>query len=461
MQTLKHPNPYSFKLEISKNNSGATSFGGLPLLRKALNDMGLIDQMKKVFYLKGYLKNGGYQDHVILEAIILLLASGGTCFSDWEYLVADPGFKKMFGECMSVDTLERYLKRLVVSEISHDCAQGRVAYSTLLEIIHKDLVSKVYTLAGSPKKLTLDLDASLFATNKSDAYFCYDKMKAYQPFVAYCPELKMVMAHEFRDGNISPQTGYRRVIERCRNLFPQVEWTVRSDSAGYHLDFLDGMESKNIFYYVTVDQFKTLREILQKHLTWEAYVSNDVTTEQECAELDYVPTFQNQTELKERSRTIRYIGIRKLKNGQLEIGEDKYVYQVVATNTKEKNLNVIFKKHWERCGSVEFAYSQIKSGCGARNFPSSNFEVNAAWFSLSILTHNILRFLQTHVLPENLQNCEIETLRYRFLRTAAWVKHQGRQIVLRCCKGHPLYKMYEAAMLKLNDLKHRLSPAIC
>lgn len=456
MQTLKHPNPYSFKLEISKNDSGATSFGGLPLLHKALKEIGLIDHMKDVFYLKHTLKMGGYQDHVILEAIILLLASGGTSFSDWEYLVADPGFQKMFGACMSVDTLERYLKRLVVTDIPHDGAQGRVAFSTLLEIIHKEMAAKAYALAGSPKKLTIDLDASLFATGKSDALFCYEKMKAYQPFVAYCPELKLVLAHEFRDGNISPQTGYKRVIERCLALFPGVTWTVRSDSAGYQADLLDWLESRDIRYYVTADQFELMREILRKHDTWQAYVSNGVTTGQECAEIAYVSTFSSQEELRLRSASMRFIAVRKLKTGQLEIGADKYVYQVIATNSVDRNLNMILKTHWQRCGSVEYAHSQLKSGCGLKTFPSGDFGVNAAWFSLSVLTHNVLKLIQEHVLPENLQNCEIRTLQFRFIRSAAWIKHKARQTVLRCCKGHPLYEIYRAALAKLDALAYRL-----
>lgn len=456
MQKLKHPNPYSFKLEISKNDSGATSFGGLPLLHKALKEIGLIDHMKEVFYLKGYIKQGGYQDHVILEAIILLLASGGTSFSDWEYLTADPGFQIMFGKCMSVDTLERYLKRLVVTEITHDGAQGRVAFSTLLEIVHKEMITKAYALAGSPKKLTMDLDAALFATSKSDALFCYEKMKAYQPLVAYCPELKMVIAHEFRDGNISPQTGYKRMIERCVALFPNVNWTVRSDSAGYQIDLLDWMESRGITYYVTADQFELMREILRKHEPWQAYVSEGVTTEQECTEIAYMPTFSAQEELKLRAATMRFIAVRKLKTGQLEIGADKYVYQVIATSSKECDLNLILKTHWQRCGSVEYAHSQLKSGCGLKNFPSGDFGVNAAWYSLAVLTHNVLKFLQEHVLPESLQNCEIETLRFRFIRAAAWIKHKARQTVLRCCKGHPLYEVYRAALAKLDALAYRL-----
>jgi hypothetical protein len=101
---------------------------------------------------------------------------------------------------------------------------------------------------------------------------------------------------------------------------------------------------------------------------------------------------------------------------------------------------------------VEYCYSQLKEGCGVRRVPSKEFAVNAAWFSLGILTHNLLRFLQEHVLPERLKKVEIQTLRYRFLRGAAWVIKHARHISLRFCKGSPLYEIYQEARQKLRIL---------
>jgi hypothetical protein len=63
--------PCNFKLEIVKNNQGVSSFGGLPLICKVLAEMGVIKKISGIFYLKGFLQHGGYQDAQILEAIIL------------------------------------------------------------------------------------------------------------------------------------------------------------------------------------------------------------------------------------------------------------------------------------------------------------------------------------------------------------------------------------------------------
>lgn len=458
MQPLITPKPYNFKLEMAKNNQGVSSFGGLPLIRKALAEIGLFKKMSEVFYLKRFLKHGGYQDVQILEAVILLIASGGTCFSDWEILTADPGFQKMFGRCMSVDVLERYLKRLSVTFLEGTTASGQSGYSTLLDLIQREMLLVAYQLAGRPEKLTLDIDTSIYRTAKSDAEFCYEMVKAYQPMMVYCPELNMVVAHEFRDGNISPQVGYDRLIDRCRGLLPQVKsWTVRSDSAGYQLEMLDQWAEDGITFYVTADQFSGMQNILKLQTSWSSYISDGIKTGQEVAEIAYVPTFSNQGELKLRRHTLRFIAARKPKNGQLKLNEDPYVYQVIVTNTQEEDLNKILKMHWQRCGSVEYAHAELKNGCGMRRFPSKHFQVNAAWCSLGILTHNMLRLIQNHVLPEKLKRIEIKTLNHRFIRAAIWVKEKANQIIVRCCKNHPLYAWYQEALQNLEHLAYRLS----
>ena len=449
--------PYNFKLEMAANNQGVSSFGGLPLIRKALAEIGLFEKIRDIFYLKRFLKHGGYEDAQILEAVILLIASGGTCFSDWELLIADPGFKKMFGHCMSVDVLERYLKRLVVTVLDTKTEKGQSGYSTLLEMIHREMLLLAYQLAGSPESLTLDIDTSIYRSKKSDATFCYEMVKAYQPMMAYCPELSMVVAHEFRDGNIAPQVGYDRLVKRSRDILSGVKhWTVRSDSAGYQVEMLDQWASEGIVFYVTADQFSGMQEILKTETKWQKYISNGVTTDQEVTEISYVPNFSNQQELKFRRNVFRFIAVRKLKSGQLELGVDKYIYQVIVTNTQESDLNKILKTHWQRCGSIEHVHEELKNGCGLKRFPSKHFRVNAAWCSLGVLTHNVLRMIQKHVLPEKFKDIEIRTLNHRFIRSAIWIREKAKQIIVRCCKDHPLYGWYKEAQEKLEQMSYRL-----
>lgn len=267
MDLCIHQKPVCFKLEISEKNV-LSAHAGVSLIREALKRLGLAEKMKRFG-----LKKAGYADEVIVEGLILLSALGGRSLSDWEYLKEENGFSLMFGEeCPSVDTFERYLKRLTLFSPLRNSECGQVGFIAQFELLQDQLILQAYKKAGCPKKLTLDLDAMLLGTEKREALYCYDSYKAYHPFNVYCPELQMLLAHEFRDGNVSPMEGYQRLIERCQKLLPHVRWIVRSDSAGYQNEFLDWMSDHQIAYVMTVRETVALQENFQLAKDWKPLI---------------------------------------------------------------------------------------------------------------------------------------------------------------------------------------------
>ena len=437
-----HQKPVSFKLEVSKKESPITSFAGLALIRESLKRLGIVEEMKQFL-----LKKAGYADEIIIEALILLIASGGRSLSDWEYLCKEEGFCRFFDPCPSVDTLERYLKKLSLKIPERISDKGQVGFSFQLDYLHTILIKKAYQLSGSPTQLTADIDTTITYSENREAQFAYDKERGYQPMLVYCPELSMVIIHEFRDGNVSPQEGYDRLFDRCKKMFPNVAWRVRSDAAGYQLDWLD--QIKTSLYYVTAKQCDTMIEMLKRELRWIPLVKDEIKTEQEIAEIAYVAT-GTLNEMKSR-RGMRFIGIRK-KRKQFDVWEGEYIYQVIVTNDPSDDSNEIVKAHRGRCGSIEFANAEIKNGCGMDHMPSNNFKVNAAWFSLGVFTHNILKLMQNHILPEKMRKLEIRTLRFRLMRLAAIVLQKARQTVLRFSKNHPAFGIFQKAWENLQVL---------
>lgn len=442
MDLLIHQNPVLFKFEVSKKMT-ATSFGGCALIREAIKRLGLREIMKSFG-----LKKMGYADELIIEALILLMASGGRSLSDWEYLKGEMGFDRMFGgACPSVDTLERYLRRLCVTMPERKSEAGQVGYTTLLENLQKVLIQKAWKKIGSPKKMTLDLDAMILETNKSEALYCYEKVKAYQPMNAYCPELGMVLAHEFRDGNVSPREGYQRIIERCRKLLPKVRWIVRSDSAGYNNDFLDWMTGERIAYVMTVPETEALEAGLAQNPEWLPLILDNINRGEEIAEILYTPTFRSRKELHKRMNERRYFLLRKTV-GQQDLFP---VQQLIVTNDLVSSKETIIKRHRGRCGSVEYFHSQTHQ-LGMDLLPSGSFKVNCAWYGLGCVTHNLLRLLQHHLFPKDWKNLEIRTLRFRFLRSVALVIKKARQVILRFCENHPIVPIYQEAWNQLTAL---------
>ena len=140
----------------------------------------------------------------------------------------------------------------------------------------------------------------------------------------------------------------------------------------------------------------------------------------------------------------RFVATRK-KRQQFDVWEGEYIYQVIVTNDLNPDLCEIIKIHRARCGSIEFANAEIKNGCGMDHMPSNIFKVNAAWFSLGVFTHNLLKLMQNHILPEKMRKIEIRTLRFRLMRLAALVIQKARQTILRFSKNHPAFEIFQTA----------------
>jgi len=80
---------------------------------------------------------------------------------------------------------------------------------------------------------TLDIDATVLASSKRAAKPTYAGQRGYQPSVALWAEQDLIVAEEFRDGNVSASSGNDRVIERALAALPEgiEEIYLRADSA--------------------------------------------------------------------------------------------------------------------------------------------------------------------------------------------------------------------------------------
>jgi len=99
---------------------------------------------------------------------------------------------------------------------------------------------------------TLDLDATLIATHKSEALYCYKKYKAFQPQNVWWAEQRMMLYTEFRDGNVPAQYGMLPVLEQALANLPQSDKPIylRSDSAAYQIDVMRFCVDKSIGFAI-------------------------------------------------------------------------------------------------------------------------------------------------------------------------------------------------------------------
>lgn len=90
------------------------------------------------------------------------------------------------------------------------------------------------------------MDAQLIETNKANAQYCYKGYKAFQPIEVSWAETMLILADEFRDGNVPASRGIGRLVDEAYEMLPPSPGRVkvRSESAGYQQECLDHWESR-------------------------------------------------------------------------------------------------------------------------------------------------------------------------------------------------------------------------
>jgi hypothetical protein len=83
--------------------------------------------------------------------------------------------------------------------------------------------------------VTLDVDAHLVESAKRTALPAYEGFRGYQPLLVQWAEAGLVLADEFRDGNVPASRNSRELVDEAYDSLPAGEWQVqvRSDAAAY------------------------------------------------------------------------------------------------------------------------------------------------------------------------------------------------------------------------------------
>ena len=117
------------------------------------------------------------------------------------------------------------------------------------------------------REVTLDVDAHLVESSKAEALPTYQGFRGYQPMLVAWAETMLVLADEFRDGNVPASVGILDIVDRAYGSLPSREegWqvAVRSESAACEQAVLDHWAEKGWRFAVSADMTKGLRQEVQ------------------------------------------------------------------------------------------------------------------------------------------------------------------------------------------------------
>jgi hypothetical protein len=428
-----------FELDGRAEAGTLTAHAGVPLLIEAFRASGAAAVVDASVVIKS--RKRGLTPAQLVEGLFSLWAAGGERCEDLAPLREDAALALLLGHGLPApqtarDFLEAFDQAVPPLFRGERCqVPGEGERLQGLAKASRQLIG--FLQERRPQAVaTIDVDATILESQKRTALATYDGRTGYQPVVALWAEQDVVLADEFRDGNVPAGSGNRRVVEQALAALPAgvAEIRLRGDSALYEQALLRWLDGQGIGYAISADMSRALVaaiRALPDH-AWQIE-REDADAVRHWAEVPYVPS--DGVAAKDRPAPPRYLAIRiTKKQGRLFADGGEVKHFAIVTNRPDpedgSGLDLI---RWQRgkAGTVEHTHHILTNELAAEALPSQKFAANAAWFRLNVMLYNLLSAFKQVALPEALHRARPKRLRFLLFNGVGKVVRHARELVLR------------------------------
>jgi len=430
-----------------------TARAGLTLVSETMLALGLEELVGARLSLRK--RKRGLSEFDKLHAVVLLQAAGGECVEDVRVLSRDAGLLRLVARPWpSPDALHEFLAAFHDEiQMGHRPAEGawipaETAALEGLAAVNCELVRRVAAVAMATDA-TLDLDATLIESHKREARPHYKGGRGYQPTAVLWAEQDLVVADQYRDGNVPAGMQTPEVARRAVAALPGRvgQRFFRGDSACYDEALLKYLVREQIAFTISADMTQDLRRVcVGPDVAWmrfEQRISETVA----LAEVEFTPGNWPKT-----ASPLRYVALR-MEPTQSSLFAESPKYLAVVSNRWDVEAAELVRWHWEKAGTIELMHDVTKNDLAAAIAPSGKFGANAAWYRINLLTYNLLTVLRRQALPERFRQARPKRLRYEVFTVPAEIRSHARQLTARL--GAPPLTVEEliAARGRLRELQ--------
>jgi len=450
---LLHKTP--FILDERPLYEATSPHAGVLSISRALRALGLPGLIEANLDLRK--RQRGFTEAQFIESICLLQAVGGECPEDMRLLKGDACLERGLGyELPGATAVRGFLERFHDQDLEKLRPERQVQksfifpssgpVSRLQEVQHGLVrrIAKLYEQQGQPQRIaTVDQDATIIESHKAAAYYHYEEGKGYQPMVAVWAEADLVLADEFRDGNVPARQDPLTCAKLAFAALPETitQRYFRGDSACHENKLLEWLKHPDrqqepggrIGFAVSAFMSEPLAQALRQvgEAQWKTFGTPEADgTLRQWAEVDFVPGDNYE---RKDSQPLRYVGLRLLKaQGVLfKDGTDRHFHAVVTNQTMDGGR--LLEWHREKAGTVEHTHDEVKNALGGGHVPSQRFGVNSAWFKISLLTYNLVSAIKGLCLEGEERSARMKKFRLLVIHVAGRMNRNNCVMGLRLC----------------------------
>lgn len=366
-----------------------TPHAGVAVLIETARRRGVIATAERSLPAKTSAK--GLRQGEMVATLVLVSALGGDCLDDLDGLRRDRGLAALTGYALpAAATARQWLDRF------HDPAAlaDRPLQGSFIPAERQGLAGRRTVVEH---RVPLDVDAHIVESSKREALPTYTGDRGYQPLLVSWAETGLVLADEFRDGNVPAAVKLKELVDTAADALPPRAdgWAirVRSDRAAYAHDLLDQWAARGWTFAVSADMSPQLRAaaVALAEAAWQPWAEERGGVVRAWAEVTYVPS---RTAERKDQAPDRYVAIR-VRQTQGRLFGDGTPIKHFAGVSNDWVMDGQALLEWQRgkAGTIEHVNRVFKDALAGGVYPRGTFGANAAWGRLQVLTLNLLEVL--------------------------------------------------------------------
>lgn len=409
-------------LAVSFTAEGLTHFGGLLLVQRFLQRLGLRSVFGDAIRFPQRNERYSISEHLMALLYPLILGLGRIETTEplrrngvFQYLVGLDGYPE-------ATTLRRFLHRFGVAGLAPFCR------------LHDRYRTALRGMVTPHTRAILDLDSTVLTVygNQEHAAIGFNPKKrgrpSYLPLLCFDGVTQDVWAAGFHPGNTHVTSVVLELLtEACGKLPADTrEVRIRADGAFYDHQLIEWCEARGARYVIVA----RLTRRLQQRVSGLRY--HPVSGVVAAAELQYQPQGWPGPR--------RFVVIRRPApeepSWQLHLFQlGRFTYQVFVTNLPLTPLPLW--RFYNARARAELIIRQLKEAYALGKIPTRDFPANLAFFHLALFAYNCLNWFKRYCAPAAFQRATLQRLRQQlFLAPAMLVRPAGRP-TLRLAASYP------------------------